>query len=226
MKTKILIIEDDAAILRGLLDNFRAAGYEVLTATDGLAGLELAFSDSPDLIVLDIMLPKLNGYEICKRLRELDSQIPIIMLTAKGEEDEICLGLDVGADDYLTKPFSMKELLSRVKSILRRCDVSRDGIHQFHGFTFDSKSNCLTFAGETVELQPRETKLLAYFLKNKGRILSRDVILKNVWGLGIFINDRTVDRFVSTLRKKLETRSETKGFIKTIRNVGYRLDVS
>lgn len=226
MKTKILIIEDDTAILRGLQDNFLAEGYEVFTALDGLDGLESAFSNHPDLIVLDIMLPKVNGYEVCQRLRNLGSQVPIVMLTAKGEEDEVCLGLDVGADDYLTKPFSMKELLSRVKSILRRCDVSRDGIYEFFDFVFDNKSGRLTFRGETVELQPREVKLLAYFLKNTGRTLSRDFILKNVWGLGIFVNDRTVDRFVSTLRKKLENAGEVKGFIKTVRNVGYRFDLT
>lgn len=169
----VLIIEDDATMLRGLKDNFVYAGYNVLTAADGEKGLESALDAKPDLLVLDIMLPKINGYEICRLLRKEKLDMPIIMLTAKGEESDIVLGLNLGADDYITKPFNIKELLARANAFLRRRrQVEQTEIYSFGNFTLNIPNRTLTQNEQEVKLSPKEFRLLEYFVKNTGRALT------------------------------------------------------
>lgn len=223
----VLIVEDDAAMLRGLKDNFVYAGFNVLTAADGEAGLEMALEVVPDLIVLDIMLPKVNGYEICRLLRAEKLEMPIIMLTAKGEESDIVLGLNLGADDYVTKPFSIKELMARANAFLRRKkqEETENAIHSFGDFTLDTQACQLSHNGKAVKLSPKEYKMLDYFLSHPGRALTRDTLLNAVWGYANFVTPRSVDRCVTTLRNKIETDPQNPQFIHTIREVGYKFDV-
>ncbi len=223
----VLIVEDDAAMLRGLKDNFAYAGYHVLTAADGETGLETALEAAPDLIVLDIMLPKVNGYEICRLLRAEKLEMPIIMLTAKGEESDIVLGLNLGADDYVTKPFSIKELLARSNAFLRRKknEQAARAIHTFGDFSLDTQACQLCRGEQAVKLSPKEYKMLDYFLSHPGRALTRDTLLNAVWGYANFVTPRSVDRCVTTLRNKIETDPQNPQFIHTIREVGYKFDV-
>ena len=220
----ILIVEDDAAMLRGLKDNFAYAGYTVLVAADGEAGLETALEAKPDLIVLDIMLPKVNGYEICRLLRKEKLEMPIIMLTAKGEESDIVLGLNLGADDYVTKPFSIKELLARANAFLRRKqhEAEDNAIHLFREFTLNTQSCELSREGQTIKLSPKEYKMLEYFVSHPSRALTRDTLLNAVWGYTNFVTPRSVDRCVTTLRNKIEADPQNPEFIHTIREVGYK----
>ena len=222
----ILIIEDDATMLRGLKDNFEFEGYCVRTADDGEKGLAAALSIKPDLIILDIMLPKINGYEICRLIRKEGQDVPIIMLTAKGQESDIVLGLNLGADDYMTKPFSIKELLARANAFLRR--RRRDNQPQVHSFgdcELDIASRKLKRNGGDVTLTPKEFALLAYLTNRPGRALTRYDILRTVWGHDVFVTSRSVDRCINTLRKKIEPDSARPTFIKTIREIGYRFEV-
>ena len=217
----VLIIEDDAAMLRGLKDNFAYAGYSVLSANDGEKGLDAAL----DLIILDIMLPKINGYEICRLLRKEKLDMPIIMLTAKGEESDIVLGLNLGADDYITKPFSIKELLARANAFLRRQrQVEQTEIYTFGDYTLNIPNRTLVRNNEEVRLSPKEFKLLAYFIKNTGRALTRDTLLNAVWGYNNFVTSRSVDRCVTTLRNKIELNPQHPAFIHTIREIGYKFN--
>ncbi len=220
----ILIIEDDATMLRGLKDNFEYQGYRVLTATDGEEGLEAALNDKPDLIVLDIMLPRINGYEVCRLIRKEGLEMPIIMLTAKGEESDIVLGLNLGADDYVTKPFSIKELLARTAAFLRRSQQTDETIHEFADYHLDIPARKLTRAGKEVKLSPKEFKLLELFLKRPGRALTRDEILNAVWGYDCYVGPRSIDRFVTTLRNKIEPDPHNPTFIHTIREIGYKFE--
>jgi DNA-binding response OmpR family regulator len=221
---RILIIEDDPASMRGLKDNFGFKGYEVATATDGEQGLEKALSLRPDLIVLDIMLPKVNGYEICRLIREEGLDIPIIMLTAKGHESDIIQGLNMGADDYVTKPFSIQELLARANALLRRRRQAEAQMRSFGPFVLNLTSRQLRKDGHEVTLTPKEFDLLAFFLKRAGCALTRDEILKVVWGYDIAVTDRSVDRCITTLRQKIEPDPEDPTYIKTIRAIGYRFE--
>ena len=221
----VLIIEDDAAMLRGLKDNFAYAGYTVLTADDGEKGLDTALDTRPDLIVLDIMLPKINGYEICRLLRKEQLDMPIIMLTAKGEESDIVLGLNLGADDYITKPFSIKELLARANAFLRRRRQTGEmEIYSFGEYTLNVPNRTLTCNGQEVKLTPKEFRLLAYFVKNSGRALTRDTLLNAVWGYNNFVTSRSVDRCVTTLRNKIEQDTHNPKYIHTIREIGYKFE--
>jgi DNA-binding response OmpR family regulator len=221
---KILIIEDDAAMLRGLKDNFETRGYKVVTAADGEAGLEAAMAHKPDLILLDIMLPKINGYEICRLVREAGLTSPIIMLTAKGEESDIILGLNLGADDYVTKPFSIKELMARAAAFLRRAKHEKGKIFEFGDFKLNIEARELTKLGKTIELTPKEYKLLEYFVSRPGRALTRDEILNQVWGYDCFVTQRSIDRCITTLRDKIEGRALKPRFIFTVREVGYKFE--
>ena len=221
MKERVLIIEDDPTLLRGLKDNFSHVGFEVLTAADGEAGLSLSLDGEVDLIILDIMLPEVNGFEICKIVREKGLDVPIIMLTAKGEESDIVMGLNLGADDYVTKPFSIKELLARSNAFLRRKRIADDTVYTFGDYVLNVTANKLTCKGKEVVLTPREFKLLVHLCKNEGRILTRDNLLDAVWGYSCFVTDRTVDRFMSTLRGKIQGAGKGRQFIKTVRNIGY-----
>jgi len=220
----ILIIEDDATMLRGLKDNFEFKGYCVLTAADGEEGLETALGQKPDLIVLDIMLPKINGYEVCRLIRQENLEMPIIMLTAKGEESDIVLGLNLGADDYVTKPFSIKELLARTAAFLRRSKQTDEDIYEFADYRLDIPARKLTRAGSEVKLSPKEFKLLELFLKKPGQALTRDEILNTVWGYDCYVGPRSIDRFVTTLRNKIEPDPHNPTFIHTIREIGYKFE--
>src|SRR5690242_2119917 len=206
MPEKVLIIEDDPAMLRGLKDNFALEGYSVATASDGEQGLRDALQNPPDLIVLDIMLPKINGYEVCRRLRERGVDAPIIMLTAKGQESDIILGLNLGADDYVTKPFSINELLARANAFLRRSRPNGGQIRSFGNIEMDLAARTVKVAGKPVELTTKEFDLLVLLADNPGRAMTRDHILDRVWGNGVFVTRRSVDRCVKTLRAKLNSR--------------------
>jgi DNA-binding response OmpR family regulator len=220
----VLIVEDDPTMLRGLKDNFEFGGYKVLTAADGEQGLNAALDAKPDLIVLDIMLPKINGYEVCRLIRKENLDMPIIMLTAKGEESDIVLGLNLGADDYVTKPFSIKELLARVEAMLRRTRQPIKDTYEFSDFLLDIPARKLTRKGKEVKLSPKEFKLLELFVKKPGRALTRDEILNLVWGYDSFSGPRSIDRFVTTLRNKIEPDSHSPKFIHTIREIGYKFE--
>ena len=220
----ILIVEDDPTMLRGLKDNFEFKGYKILTASDGEKGLEAALNARPDLILLDIMLPKINGYEICRLIREQKLDMPVIMLTAKGEESDIVLGLNLGADDYVTKPFSIKELLARAAAFLRRAKKETQDIHEFGCYRLDLSARRLTRKGKEIELSPKEFDLLTFFIRRQGRALTRDEILNAVWGYDCIVTPRSIDRFVTTLRDKIEPDPSKPVFIHTIRQIGYRFE--
>jgi len=220
----VLIIEDDSTMLRGLKDNFEYSGYKVLTAADGEVGLNAALDGRPDLIILDIMLPKINGYEICRLLRKEELRMPIIMLTAKGEESDIILGLNLGADDYVTKPFSIKELLARAEAFLRRCRETEQEIYKFADFVLDVPARVLSKNAKEIKLSPREYKLLEFFVRRPHRALTRDEILNKVWGYDCFVGPRSIDRFVTTLRNKIEPDPHNPTFIHTIRQIGYKFE--
>jgi DNA-binding response OmpR family regulator len=220
----VLIVEDDPTMLRGLKDNFEFKGYKVFTAADGEQGLNAALNVMPDLIILDIMLPKINGYEICRLIRKENIPTPIIMLTAKGEESDIVLGLNLGADDYVTKPFSIKELLARAEALLRRIRQAAKDVYEFADFRLDIPARKLTRKGKEIKLSPKEFKLLELFIKKPGRALSRDEILNLVWGYDSFTGQRSIDRFVTTLRDKIEPDPGNPKFIRTIREFGYKFE--
>lgn len=220
----VLIIEDDPAMLRGLKDNFVFAGYDVRTASDGEQGLSLALDCNADLIVLDLMLPKINGYEICRRIRQDGMDMPVIMLTAKGEESDIILGLNIGADDYVTKPFSIQELLARSNAFLRRGRILEQEVYQFGRYRLELGSQKLLCGDDEVELTPKEMSLLSLLVQRPGRALTRDEILRRVWGFGVFVTRRSVDRCVNTLRKKIEPDPAEPVYIKTVRQIGYRFE--
>ncbi len=225
MSDRVLIIEDDATMLRGLKDNFQAHGYIVQTAQDGQAGLDQALSNPPDLIVLDIMLPRVNGYEVCRRIREQELDMPILMLTAKGQEEDIIRGLELGADDYVTKPFSIRELLARAKAFLRRRESKPIDVHHFGDCELDMASHRLLRGGGEVPLTSKEFRLLEYFVHRPGRALTRNDILNSVWGRSVIVTSRSVDRCVTTLRAKIEPDPHRPTYIHTIRDIGYRFEL-
>ena len=221
----ILIIEDDAAMLRGLKDNFVSEGYVVRTASDGQRGLDALLGEPPDLVILDLMLPKLSGYDICRAARSRALGMPIIMLTARGQEEDIVRGLELGADDYVIKPFSIRELLARVRALLRRRGVDASAVHEFGDFRLDLSARRL-FKGESeVSLTAKEFRLLEFLVQRAGRALTRDTILDAVWGNEVIVTDRSVDRCVTTLRAKIEADTRHPQFIQTIRDIGYRFEI-
>ena len=220
----ILIIEDDPVLRRGLVDNFRIQGYQVRAVADGRAGLAEAIQDPPDAIILDIMLPHVNGYEICRQVRQRGLQMPILMLSAKGQEREIIQGLDLGADDYITKPFSIRELIARVKAFLRRQTTTDSVIYRLGDAEFDTGSRKLTRGGVDVPLTSKEYGLLEYFVARRNRALTRNDIIDQVWGRSVIVTARSVDRCVTTLRSKLEPDPRNPTFIQTIRDFGYRFE--
>lgn len=219
MSARVLIVEDDAVLLRGLKDNFAARGFHVDAAADGQAGLDAALAAPPDILLLDLMLPKVNGYEVCRAVRERGLDFPIIMLTAKGQEEDIVLGLNLGADDYVTKPFRIAELVARVNAFLRRRNRGRTEKYAFGEFELDGARHKLFRKGEEVELTAKEFRLLEYFLERQGRALTREDILNSVWGHSIVVTERSVDRCVTTLRAKIGAQ-----YIQTVRDVGYRFE--
>jgi len=223
---KILIIEDDPAILRVVKDNFAARGYQVQTARNGEDGLEAALNGRADLIILDIMLPKINGFEICRAVRAEKLEMPILMLTAKGQEEDIVRGLELGADDYVTKPFSIRELVARAQAFLRRRQAGAGDCYQFGDCRLDTVSHRLLKNGVEVPLTNKEFCLLEYFLQHPGRAFTRDSIMNAVWGNTILVTARSVDRCVTTLRGKIEPDPHHPTFIRTIREIGYRFEGS
>ena len=220
----VLIIEDDPTLRLGLTKTLRSAGFRVEVARTGSEGLEAALSLRPDLVLCDVMLPGLNGFEICEELRRHDQDLPLVMVTAKGEEQDRVRGLRLGADDYIVKPFGIAELLARVDAALRRRRlVARDSaVVRFGEVTVDFQAHTVTRAGAAVETTALELKLLRYFVEHEGVLLPRQRILDAVWGSDYFGTDRTVDNFVNRLRAKLEPDPKTPQHLVTLRGAGYR----
>ena len=220
----LLIIEDDPAILLGLKKNLSFEGYRVLTASEGEKGLELAFDAKPDLILLDVMLPGVNGFEICRTIRRHDATVPILIISAKDQEIDKIMGLELGADDYITKPFSVKEVVARVKAALRRTTALEQEVEvlSFGRSEIDFQGRALRVDGEDVEVSPREFDLLQYLARNPNRVLARDQILNRVWGYDYYGTARTIDNFIQKLRRKVEDDPESPRYIVTVRGVGYK----
>jgi DNA-binding response OmpR family regulator len=220
--TRILIVEDEPNMVAGLRDNFEYEGYEVLTAGDGAEGLGRALNDAPDLVILDVMMPKMSGLDVCKQLKAKRPAMPIIMLTARGQEVDKVVGLELGADDYVTKPFSIRELLARIKAVLRRAHSVPQERYAFGDVEVNLRTCQVTRAGKVVEFSAKEFDLLKYFLCHAGEALSRDQLLDKVWGYTCFPTTRTVDAHIVHLRQKLESRPEEPRFILTVHGVGYK----
>jgi DNA-binding response OmpR family regulator len=220
----ILIVEDDKTLMRGLKDNFEFAGFSVITSEDGEEGYEKALNNKPDLIILDLMLPSMNGYEICRSLREEELDMPIIILTAKSQESDVILGLNLGANDYVTKPFSIKELIARANACLRSRRRKEVMKYSFGDFELDMASRKLLKNGKDITLTPKEYGLLSLLITHPDRVFTRDQILNFVWGYNIIVTRRSVDRCVNSLRNKIESNPTKPIFIKTVREVGYRFD--
>ncbi len=226
----ILVVEDEENLLRPLRYNLQREGYRVVEAEDGHTALSVAEEASPDLVILDIMLPKLDGFEVCRILRQR-TEVPILMLTAKGEEVDRVVGLELGSDDYVTKPFSMRELMARIKAVLRRSrsqgSLGRGGGEKelSSGDLFiDMARHVATKDGAPLGLAPREFDLLSLLVASKGRVLSREEILRRVWGYGYIGDSRTVDVHIRWLRSKIEVDPSAPQRIITVRGVGYRFE--
>ncbi|MGD9047809.1 MAG: response regulator transcription factor [Anaerolineae bacterium] len=230
-QNRILVVEDDLTLLETLEYNLAAEGYEVITAADGLTALEVAREEQPDLILLDLMLPRLDGFEVCRILRR-ETNVPILMLTARADEVDRVVGLEVGADDYLTKPFSMRELLARVKALLRRVRLIREEVAgekglpdseqlAFDDLVIDLDRREVVIRNEALRLKPKEFELLAFLARHPGMALSRDLLLERVWGWDYGGGSRTVDVHVRWLREKVEADPANPERIVTVRGVGY-----
>ncbi len=222
--SKILIVEDEPDMVLGLKDNFEFEGYEVLTASDGAAGLERARAHKPDLLILDIMLPKLSGLEVCKTLRTEGFTMPILMLTARGQEIDKVVGLELGADDYVTKPFSIREVLARVRAILRRTEGPKKRLARYHfsDIDLDFETYVATKAGAPLDLSPREFELLRYLIERKGETVTRDRLLEDVWGYESYPSTRTVDTHIAKLRAKIGDSGSEPRYVLTIHGAGYK----
>ncbi|NEX78434.1 response regulator transcription factor [Bacillus thermocopriae] len=233
MKTKILVVDDEQPIVTLLKYNLEQAGYEVITAMDGEEGKRLAELESPDIIILDLMLPKLDGMEVCKMLRQEKIMIPILMLTAKDDEFEKILGLELGADDYMVKPFSPREVIARVKAILRRTQAQTETVNDITVEVTQIKIGNLTiypekyeayFKDQLLELTLKEFELLHYLAQNKGCVLTRDQLLSSVWNYDFAGDTRIVDVHISHLREKIEKDTKKPVYIKTVRGLGYKIE--
>lgn len=229
MKLRVLIIEDKPALVIALRDRLTSEGYEVGTATDGVAGTELATRETFDLILLDVMLPEKSGLDVCRDLRQRKINTPIIMLTAKGQIFDKVLGLKIGADDYITKPFDMAELLARVEAQLRRGTIhstsSADSeSYRFGSVMVDFRRAVVTRGGEKVELSAREFNLLCYLIRHRGTLLTRHQLLDDVWGRDVNVTTRTVDVHIAWLRQKLETNPRYPQYLLTVYGLGYKFE--
>jgi DNA-binding response OmpR family regulator len=222
--SRILVVEDDPAILRGLSDSLRRESYEVLAAADGESALRWIQQKNPDLIILDLMLPKLSGYEICRKMRAEGNMTPILMLTARGEEADRVLGLDLGADDYVGKPFSLRELLARVRALLRRSQPARALLDELRvgDVAVDFRSYEAHKRGSPLEMTRREFQLLRALASRPGEVITRSELLDQVWGLEAYPTTRTVDNHVAGLRAKLEQDPAQPEHLITVRGVGYK----
>jgi DNA-binding response OmpR family regulator len=229
---KILVAEDDENIRMGLIDTLESEGYRVKTAQDGAKALQLFNNDSFDLVLLDVMMPEKSGYDVCRDIRTINEDIPIIMLTAKGEEIDKVVGLKLGADDYVTKPFGIHELLARIAAALRRSkrdtpeknEQNRE-LFVFGGLDVNPKTFKLSGPNQSIDLSERELKLIQLFYSRKGEVLSRDNILNAIWGIDYLGTTRTLDQHIAQLRKKIETDPSHPRIITTIHGVGYRYEV-
>jgi len=221
---KILIVEDEPNMVAGLRDNFEFEGYSVITAGDGQEGLDRALSDLPDLVVLDVMMPKLSGLDVCKQLKAKRPSVPVIMLTARGQEVDKVVGLELGADDYVTKPFSIRELLARVKAVLRRSRAlpKDQECYAFSDVEINLRSVQVHRKGKPVDFSAKEFELLKYFLCHPGETLTRDRLLEDVWGYEHYPTTRTVDAHIVHLRQKLEPNPEEPRYILTVHGMGYK----
>lgn len=229
--TKILVVEDEPAIVKLLQFNLEKSGFTVVAASDGKQGLEMVHQEQPDLIILDLMLPKMDGMDVCKELRQERIFTPILILTAKDDELDKILGLELGADDYLTKPFSPREVVARVKAILRRTQLSsqqpqetEEVMLQFGPVRIYPDRYEVYRGEEKVELTPKEFELLAFLAANQGRVLTRDHLLNTVWNYDFVGDSRIVDVHISHLREKLEEDTKNPRYIKTVRGMGYKLE--
>jgi len=221
----VLLVEDDPIMLRGLTDNLHFENYEVLTATDGETGYRLAMAKKPDLAILDVMLPNMSGFEVCRKLRADGFSKPILMLTARGEETDRVMGLDIGADDYVTKPFHIREVLARVRALLRRGrspEALPDEV-RFDDVVVDFRSYVALKGASTLEMTPKEFGVLRLLAANPGRVITRDEILNLVWGFENYPTTRTVDNHIAMLRSKLEENAAEPRRLLTVHGVGYKL---
>jgi DNA-binding response OmpR family regulator len=222
--TKVLVVEDDPGILRTVADNLRFERYEVVTATNGATGYALRQREQPDLIVLDLMLPRLGGLELCQKLRAEDVQVPVLILTARSEEADLVRGLDLGADDYVTKPFSVPELMARIRALLRRASSATGGSAtlRFGQVEIDFRRYEAHRQGRAVEMTRKEFALLRFLASHEDTVVTRDEILSKVWGFESYPLTRTVDNHVSSLRAKLEADPACPVHIQTVHGVGYK----
>ena len=222
--SRILVVEDEPAILRGLADNLKREMYDVLTAADGEAACRLIREKNPDLVILDLMLPKLSGYEVCRQMRAEGIKTPVLMLTARGGETDRVVGLDIGADDYVTKPFSVRELLARVRALLRRMQPADTTIDEIAvgDLTIDFRRYEARKAGRPFEMTRREFQLLHALVSRQGEVVTRDQLLDRVWGLESYPTTRTIDNHVAGLRAKLERDPANPRHLLTVRGVGYK----
>ncbi len=222
---RILVVEDDPAMTVALRDGLEYEGYKVSTAADGEVGLQMAQATHPDLILLDVMLPKRSGLSVCRQIRGEGRDVPIIMLTARGQEIDKVTGLRVGADDYVTKPFGFLELVARMEAVLRRCrGKQRREKYQFGDMEVDFQKYTVTRSGIPLAISAREFELLAYFVDHRGDVISRAELLEKVWSYRGVSNTRTVDMHVAKLRKKVEDQPSHPRWIVTVHGVGYRFD--
>ena len=221
---KILIVEDEPGMVAGLRDNFEFEGCQVLSAMDGVSGLERALVDSPDLVILDVMMPRMSGLDVCRQLKSKRPTIPIIMLTARGQEVDKVVGLELGADDYVTKPFSIRELMARVKAVLRRVgSLPRAKDRYIFGDVEVNLQSCqVSRRGRSLDFSSKEFDLLKYFLSHPGEALTRDRLLEEVWGYDKFPTTRTVDAHIVRLRQKLESKPDDPRFFLTVHGTGYK----
>ena len=225
---RILVIEDEPQMLLGLRDNLEVEGYEVHTAADGDEGLAKAASTTPDLVIVDVMLPKKNGFDVCRELRVRSATLPIVMLTARSAETDKVLGLELGADDYVTKPFSITELLARVRAVLRRAAAQKPAeapptdFVRIGDLEIDFKVHQARRAKQRIEFTAREFDLLRYFVQHTGQVVTREQILNEVWGYEEFPTTRTIDNFVAKLRQKIEKSPHAPEHILTIHGSGYK----
>lgn len=227
MMKRILVVEDEPDMQAGIKDNLEFEGYEVDTASDGKEGLQKILSDGFDLVLLDVMLPHISGFDVCKKVRHENNDTPIIFLTAKGEEIDKVIGLESGGDDYLTKPFSLRELLARVKAVLRRTEkqsanTSSQAI-EIGRLRVDFTTYTASIEGEPVKMTSKEFEILQYLLKHKNATISRDSLLDNVWGYDFQPTARTIDNFILKLRHKIEENPNEPQIIITVHGMGYRL---
>ena len=231
MKERILVVEDDPAILTGLADLLESEGYAVETARSGTSALELFRQSSPDLVLLDVMIPGKNGYDVCREIRASDRVTPVVMLTAKGQEIDKVVGLELGADDYVVKPFGIAELLARIRSVLRRSALARLGTPggdgdilnaAFGNVIVDFGAMTGSRDGVPFSLTPRESSLLLFFLRHEGRVVDRNTLLEELWGISCDVTTRTVDQHVVRLRQKIEDDPAAPVHIQTVHGAGYR----